>query len=155
MKVFFEAHILFYRLDKRFPKKQAAYRSLAGEAAGKGEAVISTPVLFGVLCRSHEQAERGSGSRERHLARVRKHGSIPARSQDQESTLTKGQRESPPREAQRPFVAARPPSVSSSLDDRRRNDQTQGRVAGQRQLTPPADDLRESARQSRPSLGPA
>jgi len=44
-KVFFDTSILVYQLDKRFPKKQVICRSLAREAAGKGEAVISTQVL--------------------------------------------------------------------------------------------------------------
>lgn len=44
-KVFLDTNILVYQLDKRFPKKQAICRSLVKDAAGKGEAVVSTQVL--------------------------------------------------------------------------------------------------------------
>ena len=44
-KVFFDTNVLVYQLDKRYLTKQRLSRELAREAAGRGEAVISTQVL--------------------------------------------------------------------------------------------------------------
>ena len=44
-KVFLDTNVLVYQLDKRYLTKQRTSRDLAREAAGRGEAVISTQVL--------------------------------------------------------------------------------------------------------------
>jgi predicted nucleic acid-binding protein len=44
-KVFLDTNVLVYQLDKRYLTKQRISRELAREAAGRGEAVISTQVL--------------------------------------------------------------------------------------------------------------
>ena len=73
-KVFFDTNILVYQMDKKSSTKKEKCRSLIRKAANDGDAVISTQVLQGILCRSDQQVASCPSSKQEHHAYFRKHG---------------------------------------------------------------------------------